>query len=71
MPIESKSKKKINDVQTYQEIVAFCEGKQLDEITKNREYGKRNYQKFLLTLGSAILTAIIMSCMYFLFDKIG
>lgn len=34
-----------NDVQTYKEIVAFSEGKLLDDIQKQREIGKRPYQK--------------------------
>ena len=40
--------KKDNDVQTYKEIVAFSEGKLLDDIHKQREIGKRPYQKILL-----------------------
>ena len=32
--------KKDNDVQTYKELVAFSEGKRLDEIQKQREIGK-------------------------------
>ena len=51
--------KKENDVQTYKEIVAFTEGKCLDEIQKRQEYGKRPYQKILLVLGSALITFVI------------
>lgn len=51
--------KKENNVQTYKEIVAFTEGKRLDEIEKNQEYGKRPYQKLLLALGSAIFTLFV------------
>ena len=51
--------KKQNKVQTYKEIVAFTEGKRLDEIEKNQEYGKRPYQQFLLMLGSALITLFI------------
>ena len=40
--------KKDNDVQTYKEIVAFSEGKLLDDIQKQREIGKRPYQKIFL-----------------------
>ena len=50
--------KKDNDVQTYKEIVAFTEGKRLDDIQKQREIGKRSYQKILLVIGSALLTFI-------------
>ena len=48
--------KKDNDVQTYKEIVAFSEGKLLDDIYKQQEIGKRPYQKMLLVIGSALVT---------------
>ena len=51
--------KKDNDIQTYREIVAFSEGKQLDEIQKQREIGKRPYQKFLLAAAAAVITALV------------
>ena len=47
------------DIQTYKEIMAFTDGKSLDEIEKAREEGKRPYQKALLTAGSAALAVII------------
>ena len=47
--------KKDNDIQTYKEIVAFSEGKLLDDIQKQREIGKRPYQKLLLVIGSAVI----------------
>ena len=50
--------KKANDIQTYKEIAAFMKGETLDKITKEREIGKRNYQKLILALGSAIITLI-------------
>ena len=50
--------KKDNDVQTYKEIVAFYEGKRLDDIQKQREIGKRPYQKILLVMGSALITLV-------------
>ncbi len=51
--------KKKYDIQTYREIVAFTEGKKLDEIEKARESGKRPYQKFLLALATAIITFLV------------
>lgn len=57
--------KKSFDIQTYREILTFVEGKNMDDIEKNQEYGKRPYQKFLLAIGTglvAIIVAIIMSC---------
>lgn len=51
--------KKDNDVQTYKEIVAFSEGKLLDDIHKQQEIGKRSYQKMLLVIGSAFITLCV------------
>lgn len=55
--------KKINDIQTYKEIVSFTEGKRLDEIEKAKESGKRSAQKVL----SAVLCGMIafIVCMFF------
>jgi len=50
--------KKDNDIQTYKEIVAFSEGKRLDDIQKQREIGKRPYQKILLVIGCALIAFI-------------
>ncbi len=50
--------KKDNDIQTYKEIVAFSENRRLDEIQKQREIGKRPYQKFLLVIGCAVIAAV-------------
>ena len=54
-----EKKKKQFDIQTYREIIAFSEGKRLDEIEKDRENGKRSYQKTLLIMGSGIVTLMI------------
>ena len=54
-----EKKKKQFDIQTYREIIAFSEGKRLDEIERDRENGKRSYQKTLLIMGSGIITLII------------
>lgn len=51
--------KKDNDVQTYKEIVAFSEGKLLDDIHKQQEMGKRPYQKMLLVIGSVLITLCV------------
>ena len=53
-----RKKKKLN-IQTYKEIVAFKEGKELTEIEKAREEGKRVYQKILYAVGAAAITFII------------
>lgn len=59
--------KKANDIQTYKEIVAFLNGEKLDEITKNKEIGKRNYQTAFLALGFALITFIIVFSLLKLF----
>ena len=50
--------KKDNDVHTYREIVAFSEGKLLDDIQKQREIGKRPYQRLLLVVGCAVMSFV-------------
>ena len=59
--------KKNYDIQTYKEIVAFYEGKNLDEIEKNREYGKRSYQKFLLAVSFGLIAGIIAFALGYIF----
>lgn len=51
--------KKSNNIHTYKEIVAFSEGKMLDEIENLQETAKRPYQKILLALGSASLVLLL------------
>ena len=51
--------KKKYDIQTYKEIVAFTDGKSLNEIEKAREEGKRPYQKAFLAAGSAVLVVVV------------
>jgi len=61
--LKIEKQKKAYDIQTYREIVAFAEGKRLDELEKQREIGKRPYQKFLLAVTSgtiALATAFLI-----------
>ncbi len=58
---------KENDLSTYMEIVAFSEGKTLDEIQKQREIGKRPYQTVLKVLLGASLGVIVTAIVLFLF----
>ena len=51
--------KKRLDIQTYQEIIAFTEGKSLSEIEKAREEGKRPYQTVLLAVASGAAGAAV------------
>ena len=58
--------KKSCDVQTYREISAFLDGKRLDEIQKQREIGKRPYQKGLAAILSGLLGALAAALMVWL-----
>ena len=58
--------KKDNDVQSYKEIVAFSEGKLLDDIQKQCEIGKRPYQKNFLVIGSIVITLAVCVLIGFL-----
>ncbi len=58
-----EKQKKRFDIQSYREILAFTEGKKLDEIAKAREEGKRPYQKILLAFGVSYI-AIVISIMF-------
>lgn len=68
--IKLESLKKKYDIQTYKEIVAFMEGKRLDEINKYKEYGKRSYQKLLLAIGSGLFTFILTMVLLMLFSSL-
>lgn len=60
--------KKANDMQTYKEILAFLNGEKLDEITKTKELGKRNYQTILMAIGFAFATFVIVVGLLKLFE---
>ena len=47
--------KKENHLSTYKEIVAFMEGKRLDDMEEQQEIGKRPYQTVMYMLGSAAI----------------
>ena len=47
--------KKRHNIHTYKEILAFTQGKKLDELEAAEEKGKRPYQKVLLVFASALL----------------
>lgn len=61
-----KEKRKF-DMQTYREIVAFMEGKNLEEIEKAREAGKRPYQRILMALALGCITLAVSLLMLWAF----
>ncbi len=52
--------KKAHDIHTYKEIVAFMDGKRLDELEKNQEIGKRPYQIAMLVALTAVVGLVIV-----------
>ena len=56
--VVEKKKKEFN-VQTYREILAFMEGKRLDEIESVKEEAKRPYQKTILAIAYGMITLVI------------
>lgn len=52
--------KKENDIHTYKEILAFSEGKTLDELEKAKESGKRPYQQVLLGVAAGGITLAVL-----------
>ena len=53
--------KKTHDIHTYKEIIAFMDGKRLDELEKNQEIGKRPYQTtFLVVLTAVVGLAVVL-----------
>ena len=63
--------KRNNDIRTYKEIVAFSEGKTLDEIQKQREIGKRPYQTALKVLAGAAVGIIIAAVAFIIIEMIS
>ena len=51
--------KKAHSIRTYREIVAFIQGKRLDEIETARESGKWPYQRVLLTIASGLAVVAV------------
>lgn len=51
--------KKQHHIQTYKEIVAFTEGRTLDEVQTQREIGKAPYQKALMVIGTGVFAFVL------------
>ena len=51
--------KKNHDIQTYKEILAFIDGKQLTHDETQQEIGKRNYQKILYALLAGVIVLVV------------
>lgn len=55
--------KKSNDIQTYKEIIAFSERRELNRDEKNQEIGKRYYQKIFMAICSGMIAVIVIIIM--------
>jgi len=55
-----EKRKKAHDIHTYKEIIAFLEGRRLDELEKQQEIGKRHYQHFLIELVVALVGLVVV-----------
>lgn len=58
--------KKKYDIQTYKEILAFIDGKQLTYDETQQEIGKRNYQKIIFALLAGVIVLIVCIIVIFI-----
>lgn len=63
-----QQKKKYN-IQTYKEIVAFTEGKKLDEIVKGREPGQPPYKTALYAVAASVIGMVVGCGMFYLLSR--
>lgn len=59
--------KKKHNIHTYKEIVAFTEGKTLEQAEQSEEDGKRVYQKILMAVGCGLAAAAFAAIMAAIF----
>ena len=62
--------KKNNNIQTYKEILAFINSKQLNYEESQQELGKRMYQKILFAILAGVIVLIINLIIIFIINKI-
>ena len=62
--------KKNNNIQTYKEILAFINNKQLNYEERQQELGKRMYQKILFAILAGVIALIINLIIIFIINKI-
>lgn len=58
--------KKKHDIQTYKEILAFTDGKQLTHDETQQEIGKRNYQKIIFAFAAGVIALIVCFAVIFI-----
>lgn len=55
-----EKQKKQHNIHTYKEILAFLNGKRLDELEMQQEIGKRPYQHFFIVLAVALAGLVVV-----------
>ena len=60
--------KKTYDIQTYKEILAFIDGKQLTYDETQQELGKRNYQKIIFAFGAGVIALVVCLVVIFIYQ---
>ncbi len=63
--------KKKHDIQTYKEILAFIDGKQLTHDETQQEIGKRNYQKIIFAFVTGVIAFIVCLVVIFIFQHLS
>lgn len=63
--------KKNHDIQTYKEILAFIDGKQLTHDETQQEIGKRNYQKIIFAFVAGVIALIVCLIVIFVFQHLS
>lgn len=61
-----EKQKKTHDIQTFKEIIAFTEGRELNKIEKICESGKRPYQSWFTAICAGLITIVVALGIYFL-----
>lgn len=62
--------KKINNIQTFKEILAFVDGTKLSYEETQQELGKRLYQKILYAILAGVIALIVSLIIIFIIDNI-
>lgn len=62
--------KKTYDIQTYKEILAFIDGKQLTYDETQQELGKRNYQKIILAFAAGVIALVVCLVVIFIYQHL-
>lgn len=63
--------KKNHDIQTYKEILAFIDGKQLTHDEKQQEIGKRNYQKIIFAFLAGVIAFVVCLIVIFICQNLA